>query len=107
MSKDQIEILDYFFNDYDFVVEFSINNEEGYRILEISEDEIYDFLNDEDYLEMFSDEWDYSTESHYTKHWRISVDEYLTEHFCSDDVLEFLHIYFKDHDYPKLEREEI
>ena len=105
MSKDQIEILDYFFNDYDFVVEFSIINEEGYRILEISEDEIYDFLDDEDYLEMFSDEWDYSTESHYTKHWKISVDEYLSNHFCSDDVLEFLNFYFEDNRYPKVVKE--
>ena len=54
------------------------------------------------FSEMFSDEWDYATESHYTKDWVISPDEYIEEQMDSNDLLDFLFYYFSDKDYPKL-----
>ena len=102
MSKNQIEILDYMFFDGNLTIEFSINNEEGYRSLEICEDVFHEFLENGGYLEMFSDEWNYATESHYTKDWVISPDEYIEEQMDSNDLLDFLFYYFSDKDYPKL-----
>jgi len=102
MTKDKIEILDYIFDNGDITVDFSLNNDEGYRILIISEDDFIEYLEDNEEFEMFSDEWDYARESHYTKHWTISYDEYMSNHFSSDILVEFMIYYFKENDYPEL-----
>jgi hypothetical protein len=102
MTKDKIEILDYFFDDGYLIIDFSLNNEEGYRNLSISEDDFIDYIEDSGELEMFSDEWDYATESHYTRHWNISYDEYVSEYLDSDIINEFMIYYFRNNDYPEL-----
>ena len=102
MSKDQIEILDYIFFNGELSISFSVNNEEGYRDLEICEDVFHEYLENGGHLEMFSDEWDYATESHYTKDWVISYDEYVEDYLEKNDLLEFIIDYFSDKDYPEL-----
>lgn len=102
MTKDKIEILDYFFDDGNLIIDFSLNNEEGYRNLSISEDDFIDYIEDSGELEMFSDEWDYATESHYTRHWNISYDEYVSEYLDSNIMNEFMIYYFRNNDYPEL-----
>lgn len=106
MAKEQIEILDYIIYDDKLEVEFTINNEEGYRLLSISEDVLIEYIENSGDLEMFSDEWDYATESHYTRDWVISYDEYMSDYFGSDDLLDFMIYYFKHNDYPVLMEEE-
>lgn len=106
MTKDKIEILDYVFYDEELSVDFAVNNDEGYRNLSISEYDFYDFLTDNEYLEMFSDEWSYTYESHYTTHWTIDVDEYMSHYFSSDDLVDFIIYYFYKQDYPELQTEE-
>lgn len=105
MSKDQIEILDYIFFNGELSISFSVNNEEGYRDLEICEDVFHEYLENGGHLEMFSDEWDYATESHYTKDWVISPDEYIEDYLENSDLLDFIYDYFSDKDYPKLTEE--
>ena len=41
---------------------FSLNNEEGYREIEICEGDFSDYIESIGNLEVFSDEWDYATE---------------------------------------------
>jgi hypothetical protein len=104
--KNQIELLEYTFTDGYLILEFTINDEEGYRILEVCEDTFSVFLENKGSLEMSSDEWDYASESHYTKDWDISVDEYMTEHLETSDLEEFVLDYFSDKDYPELIKDE-
>ena len=106
MKKDQIKINDYIIDDGDLTVDFIINDEEGYRLFEICVDELYDFLTDNEYLEMFSDEWDYAKESHYTRHWTISVDEYMSDYFSVNELIEFMYTYFDKTPYPQLQSED-
>jgi hypothetical protein len=102
MTKHLIELLDYDFIDGTLNVMFSINNEEGYREIEICEEEFSDYIESTGNLEVFSDEWDYATESHYTKDWVISYDEYIEDYLEKNDLLEFIIDYFSDKDYPEL-----
>ena len=51
---------------------------------------------------MSSDEWNYESESHYTKDWTISIEEYITNHLETIDLEEFILDYFSDKDYPEL-----
>lgn len=106
MTKVQFEILDYIFDDGDLVIDFTINNEEGYRILSVSEDDFVEYIENSGELEMFSDEWDYATESHYTKDWVISYDEYVSEYLNNDILVEYMIYYFKNKDYPVLIKED-
>ena len=106
MTKDTIEILEYYFIEGTLHVMFSLNNEEGYREVEICEEEFSDYIDSTGNLEMFSDEWDYATESHYTKDWTITYEEYLEDYLESNDLLEFIIDYFSDKDYPELTIEE-
>jgi hypothetical protein len=105
MMKNTFEILNYDFCDEELTIDFAINNEEGYRTFKISEYDFYDFLSDNEYLEMFSDQWNYTYESHYTEHWVVSVDEYMSHYFSSDDLIDFIIYYFKNEDYPELQTE--
>jgi|TARA_R110000803_G_scaffold90401_2_gene157708 hypothetical protein len=100
--KNQIELLEHTFTDGYLTLEFSINNEEEYRIFEICEDLFSEFLESRGRLEMSSDEWNYESESHYTKDWTISIEEYITNHLETIDLEEFILDYFSDKDYPEL-----
>ena len=104
--KNQIELLEHTFTDGYLTLEFTINDEEGYRILEICEDKFSEFLENRGSLEMSSDEWDYARESHYTKDWTISTDEYISDHLETCDLEEFILDYISDKDYPKLIKDE-
>ena len=104
--KNQIELLEHTFTDGYLTLEFTINHEEGYRILEVCEDNLSLFLENSGKLEMSSDEWDYERESHYTKDWVISVDDYLSEYLETVDLEEFILDHFLDKDYPELIKEE-
>ena len=106
MTKDTIEILEYDFIKGTLQVMFSLNNEEGYREVEICEEEFSDYIDSIGNLEMFSDEWDYATESHYTKDWVIPYDEYVEDYLEDNDLLDFIIYYFSDKDYPELTIEE-
>jgi|TARA_R110001592_G_scaffold3085_2_gene17215 hypothetical protein len=100
MSKNQIEILDYMFFNGNLSIQFCINNEEEYRDFEICEDVFHDYLEKCGNLELFTDEWDYATESHYTKDWVISYDDYIEDYLENNDLLEFIIDYFSNKDYP-------
>jgi len=102
MTKHLIELLDYDFIDGTLNIMFSLNNEEGYREIEICEDIFHEYLENGGHLEMFTDVWDYTTESHYTKDWVISADEYIEDYLEKNDLLEFIIDYFSDKDYPEL-----
>jgi len=98
MTKHLIELLDYDFIDGTLNIMFSLNNEEGYREIEICEGDFSDYIESIGNLEVFSDEWDYATESHYTKDWVISYDEYIEDYLEKNDLLEFIIDYFSDKD---------
>ncbi len=102
MTKHLIELLDYDFIDGTLNIMFSLNNEEGYREIEICEGDFSNYIESIGNLEVFSDEWDYATESHYTKDWVISYDEYIEDYLEKNDLLEFIIDYFSDKDYPEL-----
>ena len=102
MTKDLIELLEYDFIDGTLNIMFSINNEEGHREINICEGDFSDYIVSTGNLEVFSDEWDYSTESHYTKDWVISYDDYIEDYLEDNDLLEFIIYYFSDKEYPTL-----
>jgi len=101
MTKHLIELLEYDFIDGTLNIIFSVNNEKEYREIEICEEEFSDYIESSGKLEMFSDEWDYATESHFTKDWVISYDEYVEDYLETNDLLEFIIDYFSDKDYPE------
>ena len=91
MTKDTIEILEYDFIEGTLHVMFSLNNEEGYREVEICEEEFSDYID---------------SIGNYTKDWTITYEEYLEDYLESNDLLEFIIDYFSDKDYPELTIEE-
>jgi hypothetical protein len=103
--KNHYLIEDCFLDDYTIIVYFAINQELGYRKLEIDIDDLDTYFDNNGVYEMSDDYWDYTTESHYTKDWKISFDEYWTDYYNSDDVRDYLENYFLTNELPNIEEE--
>lgn len=103
--KNHYLIEDYYLDDSSIIVFFAVNQEIGYRKLEIDIDDFDKYLDDNGLYEMSEDCWDYVSESHYTKDWEIDFDEYWNDYCNSDDIRDYMERYFLTNPLPKLEEE--
>ena len=103
--KNHYLIEDYFLDDYSIIVFFGVNQETGYRKLEIDVDDFDTYLNDSGLYEMSEDCWDYTSESHYTRDWEIGFDEYWNDYSSADDIRDYMEEYFLTNPLPELEEE--
>ena len=101
MNKNQLIIEDYDIFDYELSVYFSVNQELELREGRIDIGEFDEWLDDNGLYEMSDDCWDYSTESHYTKDWKIDFDEYVSNYISTDDVRDFITDYYNNKELPE------